>query len=86
MQYIVEIRVNRGEFIGSMTDMRTWFDHQRIEPQGFRHATSGFTVKFRVEFGIESQATAFAQAFSGSLLGLPADVPDAVDAAENYAQ
>ena len=72
MQYIVEIGLGSGEFTEAMERMRTWFDHQRIEPDGFRHSYDRAEMRFRVGFSVESQASAFARAFGGRLIGSPA--------------
>ena len=71
MLYTVEIRLIGGEFIASMAQMRTWLDHQRIEPDAFRHSSGGAGVTFRVDFKVEAEADAFARAFGGRLIGLP---------------
>ena len=51
--------------------MRTWLDHQHVEPDAFRHSSGGAGIAFRVDFKLESEAAAFARAFGGRLLGLP---------------
>ena len=71
MQYTVEVRLIGGNFITSMTQMRTWLDHQRIEPDAFRHSSGGAGVTFRVDFKLEVEAAEFARAFGGRLIGLP---------------
>ena len=69
MQYIVEISVSNRDFIDSMTQMRSWFDHRRIEPDWFRHASVGAGIIFRVDFSVEADASAFAKAFGGQVIG-----------------
>lgn len=71
MLYTVEIRLIGGDFIASMAQMRSWLDHQRIEPDAFRHSSGGAGVTFRVDFKVEAEAGAFARAFGGRLIGLP---------------
>src|SRR5260221_14794226 len=73
MLYTVEVRLIGGEFIGFMTQMRTWLDHRRIEPDAFRHSSGGAGVTFRVDFKVETEADAFASAFGGRVIG-PAPV------------
>src|SRR5260221_3968902 len=70
MLYTVEVRLIGGEFIGFMTQMRTWLDHRRIEPDAFRHSSGGAGVTFRVDFKVETEADAFASAFGGPLIWL----------------
>lgn len=71
MLYTVEVRLIGGDFIASMAQMRTWLDHQRIEPDAFRHSSGGAGVTFRVDFKMEAEAASFARAFGGRLIGLP---------------
>src|SRR4051812_35497652 len=53
----------------SMTKMREWLDERRVEPAVFRCNTTPRAVVFRIEFADEDQAVAFAEAFSGHLVG-----------------
>ena len=76
MLYTVEVRLIGGEFMTSMAEMRTWLNHRRIEPDAFRHSPGGAGVTFRVDFKIESEATEFARAFGGRLIGLPLPSPN----------
>ena len=71
MVFTVEIRLIGGDLMTAMTHMRTWLDHQHVEPDAFRHSAGGAGIAFRVDFKRESQAVAFARAFGGRLLGLP---------------
>lgn len=69
--FTVEVRLIGGDLRTSMTHMRTWLDHQRVEPDAFRHSSGGAGITFRVDFKIENDAVAFARAFGGRLIGLP---------------
>lgn len=71
MLYTVEVRVFGGDLMASMTQMRTWLDHRRIEPDAFRHSSGGAGVTFRVDFKMEAEATEFARSFGGRLIGMP---------------
>jgi hypothetical protein len=71
MLFTVEVRLIGGDLITSMTHMRTWLDHQRVEPDAFRHSAGGAGITFRVDFKLEFEAVAFARAFGGRLVGLP---------------
>jgi hypothetical protein len=51
-----------------MSKMREWLDVRRIEPDIFRHTVDGASVTIHLQFKVESEAIAFAQAFSGQLL------------------
>jgi hypothetical protein len=72
MLYTVEVRVIRGDLVASMSQMRTWLDHRRFEPDAFCQSSGGPGVTFRVDFKFENEAAAFAEAFGGRVLGLPA--------------
>ena len=52
----------------TMEDMRTWLDHRHFEPAVFRYSFGAVSIVCRVEFTIEAQASAFAQAFGGSVI------------------
>jgi len=72
MQYIVEVCVSDRGLVASMAEMRTWLDHRRIEPNGFRHRRENARVMFHVDFNSEPDAIGFARAFSGRVVGGPA--------------
>lgn len=69
MQYIVEISVSDRGLVASMAEMRTWLDHRRIEPNGFRHRRENFCIMFHVDFNSEPDAVGFARAFGGRVVG-----------------
>lgn len=71
MVFTVEVRLIGGDLMTSMTHMRTWLDHQRVEPDAFRHSAGGAGITFRVDFKREHDAMAFARAFGGRVVGLP---------------
>jgi hypothetical protein len=68
MSYSVEVGCDAGNLVGVMSKMREWLDTQRFEPDIFRHTVEGTSVAIHLQFKVESEATAFAQAFSGQLL------------------
>lgn len=72
MQYIVEVCVGDRGLVSAMAEMRTWLDHRRIEPQGFRHCRESLRVMFHVDFNNEPDAVGFARAFGGRVVGGPA--------------
>jgi hypothetical protein len=68
MLYIIDIRRTGTEnLLDLMADMRTWLDHNRIEPELFVHSSGAAGAVFRVGFKTEDHATAFADAFGGRL-------------------
>ena len=66
--HVVEVRRDGDGLAEPMADIRTWLDHQRIQPSVFRLSlTPGATV-FHLEFKAASDAEAFAQAFDGQVI------------------
>ena len=63
----VRVEHPRGNSAGSlMSDMRTWLDHQGIQPIDFKALTLPFgNIAFDVEFRHPDQATLFRAAFAG---------------------
>ena len=68
MLYVVEIRRERDELSLIMARIREWLDGQRFEPDAFRCTTDETSVTCRLEFKVESEAKACADAFGGELL------------------
>ena len=66
--YSVEVRSDIENLANLMSKMREWLDARRFEPDSFRDTVDGQSVTVLVQFKIESEAVAFAQAFSGQLL------------------
>jgi hypothetical protein len=71
MLYIVEVPID-GDLTERMGQMRTWLDHLRCQPGALRSSSVGGRSCFRVEFMVEAEARAFAQAFGGRVLGAAA--------------
>jgi hypothetical protein len=69
LHYTVEVRLIGGDTVAFMSDMRSWLDHNRVEPAGFRYSLGTPATSFRVEFKIEEDAISFANAFGGRILG-----------------
>ena len=65
MLYAVEIRCEREVLSTIMSRIREWLDTRRFEPDTFRCTTDEETVTCRLEFKIESEARACAEAFGG---------------------
>ena len=70
MLYVVEIRRGHDELSTIMAGIREWLDTQRFEPDAFRCSTDEATVTCRLEFKLESEATACARAFDGEVRSL----------------
>jgi hypothetical protein len=71
MLYTVDVRFTGNEVVGLMSNMRTWLDHRRLEPNTFRQITERDAASFRLEFKNEHEAEAFAQAFGGRVVVSP---------------
>jgi hypothetical protein len=76
MLYIVEIRRDHDELSTLMARVREWLDSQRFEPDAFRCTTTDDAVLCRVEFKIETEARACAEAFKGRLTSPGAKATD----------
>jgi len=67
MLYVVEIQREPEQLSAIMARIREWLDAQRFEPNAFRCTTEDERVTCRLEFKIESEAKACAEAFGGEL-------------------
>src|SRR5438874_13632752 len=66
--YVVQFRHDGDDLAEPMADIRTWLDHQHIQPSVFRLSLiSGATI-FRLEFKGASDAETFAEAFDGQVI------------------
>jgi hypothetical protein len=70
MLYVIEIRREREQLAAIMSQVREWLDGQRFEPDAFRCTTDEESVTCRLEFKIESEAMACAQAFRGRITAI----------------
>ena len=66
--YIVEVRHNGDGLAEPMADIRTWLDHQRIQPSVFQLSLIPRATIFHLEFKAASDAEAFAQGFDGQVI------------------
>lgn len=67
--HIVEVRYCSVDLGAVMAQMRTWVDHQKVEPSLFEMAfLPGRVIRFRLMFQNASDASAFARAFDGEVL------------------
>lgn len=67
MLYVVEIRRDREHLAQVMSAIREWLDAQRLEPDAFRCDTDDRAIAFRLEFKVEREALACAEAFDGQV-------------------
>ena len=68
MLWSVEIHSDAEDLVRVMAKMREWLDARRIAPDIFRHTVDGSSVTIHLQFKVEREAIAFAQAFAGQLL------------------
>jgi hypothetical protein len=68
MSYSVEFRSDPNKIGSLMERMREWLDARQIEPDIFRHRADEAGVTIHLQFKVESEASAFAHAFSGQSL------------------
>ena len=66
--YSVEVRCHVENLAAVMSRMRQWLDDQRFEPDIFRHTTADESVTIHLQFKVESETIAFAEAFLVQLL------------------
>jgi hypothetical protein len=67
MLYVVEIQREREHLAKVMSGIREWLDRLRFEPSVFHCTTDDQTATFRLEFNVESEAAACADAFGGEV-------------------
>lgn len=61
----VEIVKPETAFAETMTGIRTWLDHQKIEPAEFKTlAAGGKNLTFQIRFQREDEAVLFERAFA----------------------
>ena len=66
--YVVEFRHDGDGLAEPMADIRTWLDHQRIQPSVFQLSLIPRATIFHLEFKAASDAEAFAEAFDGQVI------------------
>ena len=70
--YVVEILQDRDPLATSIARMRDWLDTHQITPTVFTWSSASDSLVFRVTFVNAGEATSFAQAFGGQLIGATA--------------
>ena len=66
--YVVEFRHDGDGLAEPMADIRTWLDHQRIQPSVFRLSLMPEGTIFHLEFRAASDAEALAHVFGGQVI------------------
>jgi hypothetical protein len=70
--YPVQLILDDGNLAISLAEIRDWFSRQGLEPGAFQYRMQADHVRLRVDFTTLTDATAFAEAFSGMVLGYTA--------------
>jgi hypothetical protein len=68
MAYVVEIRFAAENFREVISRVRGWLNCENAQPSTFRYRLSEPESVLHVDFKVEQQARAFAQAFGGFVL------------------
>ena len=68
MLHVVEIRFPGEHFRDVIFRVRGWLDEENSQPTRFRYWVDEPTSILRVNFELEDQAKAFAEAFRGTIL------------------
>ena len=66
--YVVEIHHNGDGLVEPMEQIRTWLDHEHIQPSIFRLSLIPGGTVFRVELNAASEAEVFAREFGGQVI------------------
>ena len=67
--YVAEIHHNGDGLAEPMEQIRTWLDHEHVQPSIFRLSLVRGGTIFRLDFNAVSEAEAFLQAFGGRVIG-----------------
>ena len=67
MLHVIEIRRGREELSILMARVGEWLDKERFERDAYRCTTDKTSLTCRMEFELESEAAACAEAFGGEV-------------------
>ncbi len=70
MLYTVQIRVDGDNVAAEMSEIWEWLERKQVKTEVFRYRMTAEDVRLRIEFKVLSEASAFAEAFAGSVLGV----------------
>ena len=66
--HVVELRYSEDAVSAIMRTMRRWLDSSKTQPATVRYSLFGTATVLHVDFDMEAEARAFAQAFGGTVL------------------
>jgi hypothetical protein len=69
MLHVVEIRFSAENFKDLIARLRSWLNDESFRPRTFHYSLCEPDSVLRVDFELETDAHAFAQAFGGVILG-----------------
>jgi hypothetical protein len=78
MRYTAQATLSGDTIALRLAQIRKWLDARELDPSAFKYRMSGDSVRLRIAFDRIGDATAFAAAFGGIVLGVVAEV-DAAD-------
>ena len=70
MLYTVQIRVDGDHVAAGMAEIWEWLDRNQVDAEVFRYRMTADDVRLRIEFKVLSEASDFAEAFAGAILGV----------------
>jgi hypothetical protein len=68
--YPVQVVIDQGNLAIKLREVKEWFEQEGLEPGAFQYRLAADHVRLRIDFTSLQDAAAFAEAFSGSVLGL----------------
>jgi hypothetical protein len=74
--------MDEGNLVVSISEVREWLNEHEIDTSAFQYRMSAGHVELRIDFVTLSDASTFAGAFGGWILGIKKDAPAEVDDAE----
>jgi hypothetical protein len=80
--YPVRVVLDEGNLVVSISEVREWLNEHEIDTSAFQYRMSAGHVELRIDFISLSDASTFAGAFGGWILGIKKDAPAEVDDAE----
>jgi hypothetical protein len=78
MLYTAQVHLDTGDLAAEMSQVREWLDTRALRPRTFHYRVGESHVRMRLDFSSLADASAFAEAFGGLVLG----VKDAAQAAD----
>jgi hypothetical protein len=70
MLYTAQVHLDAGDLATEISKVRGWLDNRRLDPSTFHYRVGGKYVRLRLDFSSLSDASAFAEAFGGMVLGV----------------